>query len=64
MFCPYDNNCPIIAEGVVLAHDNRHVKFYICKILVFKIIVLFTLLDYFIWGLLFNVELWTWRRML
>jgi len=54
VFSPCDDNCPIIADGVVLAEDNRHVNIYIWKILVFKI-VLFTLLDYYIWGLLLNV---------
>jgi len=48
IFCPCDDNCPIVADGVMLAQDNRHVNIYVCKILVFKIIVLFTLLDYFI----------------
>jgi hypothetical protein len=52
IFCPCDDNCPIIADGVVLAQDNRDINIYVCKILVFKIIVLFSVLDYLIWGLL------------
>jgi len=55
IFFPCDNNCPIVDDGVELVQDNRHINIYVCKILVFKIIVLFTWPDYFIWGLLLNI---------